>query len=65
MAVMIINIMVCLAVSVLLNISMVYNLLGKDVPCIDGVRDEEKLRIVRIKKILTYGSKFIQAPVNC
>lgn len=65
LVVMIINIIVCLAVSVFLNISMVYNLMGKDVPCIDGVGDEEKVRIVRIKKILTYGSKLLQLPVNC
>ncbi len=61
---MIINIIVCLAVSVFLNISMVYNLMGKDVPCIDGVGDEEKKRIDKIKKTLAYGSKVLQTPVK-
>ena len=35
--IMIVNIYACLAVSIILTISEVYNLLGKDVPCIEGV----------------------------
>jgi len=38
--------------------------MGKDVPCIDGEGEDEKKRIIRIKKILTYGSKALQLPVN-
>lgn len=45
LVIMIVNIIVCFIVSICLTISEVYNLCGKDVPCIPGEGVEEKLRI--------------------
>lgn len=61
---MIISIIVCIMVSVVLQISQVYSLLGKNVPCIEGSGEVEQMKIVRIKKFLTYGSKMVQTPVT-
>ena len=57
--VMLINIIACICLSILLTASEVYNLCGKDVPCIDGKGEEEKKKIKRIKKILNYGLKVL------
>lgn len=38
---MAVNIIVCLVVSVFLTICQVYNLMGKDVPCISGDGEAE------------------------
>jgi len=63
LACVIINVIVCLMV-IALQVSQVYNLCGKDVPCISGSGEKEQIRIIRIKKILTYGSKLLQIPVK-
>ncbi|EAS04244.2 transmembrane protein, putative (macronuclear) [Tetrahymena thermophila SB210] len=62
LVVMIINIFVCIMVSIVLNISEVYNLMGKDVPCFEGSRDEESAKIKKTKTILSYGGKLLQVP---
>ncbi|EDK31378.2 transmembrane protein, putative (macronuclear) [Tetrahymena thermophila SB210] len=62
LVVMIINIFVCIMVSIILTVSEVYNLMGKDVPCIDGQGDEEQAKIKKTKKILSYGGKILQIP---
>ena len=59
MAIMIVNILCFIIVGVILTISEVCNLLGKDVPCIDGEGDEEMQKIKIIKKVLTYTGKLI------
>lgn len=60
--VMIINILLCITVSIFLQISEIYNLLGKDVPCIPGEGDAEKKRILLIKRLFKYTFKIIQLP---
>jgi len=62
--VMIINIIICIALSVVLPISDIYLLCGKDVPCIDdGANPEEtKERIEKVKSCWKYTLKIIQAP---
>ncbi|KRX08431.1 hypothetical protein PPERSA_12912 [Pseudocohnilembus persalinus] len=62
LVVMVINIIVCIVVSIILTISQVYNLCGKDVPCIEGDGEAEQIRIKRIKKICNYGAKILQLP---
>lgn len=62
LAAMVIGIIVCLLVSIILSFSQVYNLCGKDVPCISGKGAEELQRIVCIKRGITYGAKLLQLP---
>ncbi|KAL4500468.1 hypothetical protein ABPG72_003419 [Tetrahymena utriculariae] len=62
LVVMIINIIVCLMVSIILQVSKVYSLMGKDVPCFEGSRDEEQAKIKKTKSILSYGGKLLQIP---
>ncbi|KAL4500467.1 hypothetical protein ABPG72_003418 [Tetrahymena utriculariae] len=62
LVVMIINIFVVIIVSIILNVSEVYNLMGKDVPCIDGQGDEEQAKIKKTKTMLSYGGKLLQTP---
>ncbi|KAL4454318.1 hypothetical protein ABPG74_012275 [Tetrahymena malaccensis] len=62
LVVMIINIIVCIMVSIVLQVSEVYNLMGKDVPCFEGSRDEESAKIKKTKQILSYGGKLLQIP---
>lgn len=57
--VMIVNILTCITVSIILQISEIYNLLGKDVPCIDGEGDAEKKRILLFKRLFKYTFKAI------
>ncbi|EAS03573.2 transmembrane protein, putative (macronuclear) [Tetrahymena thermophila SB210] len=57
LVVMIINIFVCLIVSIILNVLELLGLLGKDVSCING-----QAKIKKIKMALSYGAKILQTP---
>jgi hypothetical protein len=56
---MIIAILVCLFVSIILQAMEVYNLCGKNVPCVEGEGEEEKIKIKKYKSIIAYGSKIL------
>jgi len=55
----VVNIFACIAISIILQISEVYNMMGKDVPCIDGEGETEKKRIEMYKRIFKYVFKII------
>jgi len=56
---MIINIIFCIVVSISLQVSEIYNLLGKDVPCFSGKAAKEMNKIRKFKCVTKYGLKFI------
>lgn len=56
---MVVGILVCILVSIILSISQVYNLCGKDVPCISGKGEEELKKIICIKSGISYGAKLL------
>jgi hypothetical protein len=60
--IMVFSIIMCIVISIILTFSQVYNLMGKDVPCIQGDGDSEQEKIKFYKKCLGYGGKLIQAP---
>ena len=59
---MVINILICVIVSIILQISDIYDLLGYDVPCIPGKGQDELNKINSLKRIFKYGLKIIQLP---
>ena len=42
----------------------IYNLMGKNVPCVEGEGESERLKIKKSKNIIAYGSKLLNLPVN-
>lgn len=59
LTIMIVNIFVCLVVSIILTMSEVCNLLGKEVPCFGEKGEEEKLKIKNTKAWISYCAKII------
>jgi hypothetical protein len=60
---MVLTIWTCFTVSIILSISEVYNLLGKDVPCIGGEGEDEMKKILCYKKFFNLTGKGFQAPM--
>ena len=59
---MVINILICVIVSIILQISDIYDLLGYEVPCIPGKGQDELNRINSLKTRFKFGLKIIQLP---
>lgn len=59
---MIINIIFCIVISITLQVSEIYNLLGKDVPCFSGKGAREMNKIRKCKCVTKYSLKLLQAP---